>query len=650
MSISKIQETYKDIDKVRYEALSSSSRDEYLNDYDNLNLVLFNYCTKYLKIPLMSGRIPQLKSLDEKIVEEQTKNTPPGSLEILNYYFWDWESYTSPCSMIFDLLTPDGAAAIRIPNRIFEKIKVDIEPEFFINGIFGYEDGRDSINDEDYILPISCKYIGLWISRIKTKQIFVWTEPLFDFDEDEDSDDMKALDMFHQNFLNKTKRTPPDESYKQLIAGNPIFYPREKLINLEHLYYTLEYDSLAKLEFHNMKERKLKDISKDYANSAFESDILLNCFKVDDDGLVFDNAKFTKANKDSKSDILDFTKTPFYEELKKYQDGHWGISPRKNLASVDNFIIIETVDYEYSPLSYSIYHPSEWSWNEFKNWQAIEGELKVCALKINTDEVLLDYLLHFLRSKNGDMKLKLASFQQKYIFGVVEKDYSWKDISIPLPEIQDQKVIASALNKTKNMYDRIQTLETNLLTNPINAQEADAELKDMISRLEMISDVEKILQLIEKRGRENTTVELKQTLRLDIKTNNSEKHIETSALKTIPAFMNTDGGILLIGVSDDGEVTGMDHEIEQFHKDSQDHFKLWFGKLLDRRIGKEFINKIEFELVLVKEKYVLKVECSAITEGNGCYLDGKDFYVRRHAYSEKLEGSDLVIYSKEHFV
>ena len=85
MSISKIQETYKDIDKVRYEALSSSSRDEYLNDYDNLNLVLFNYCTKYLKIPLMSGRIPHPKSLNEKIVEEQTKNTPPGSLELLNY-------------------------------------------------------------------------------------------------------------------------------------------------------------------------------------------------------------------------------------------------------------------------------------------------------------------------------------------------------------------------------------------------------------------------------------------------------------------------------------------------------------------------------------------------------------------------------------
>ena len=236
MSISKIQEAFKDVDKVRYEALSSSSRDEYLNDYDNLNLVLHNYCVKYLKIPLMSGQIPKLNVLNEKIVEEQIKNTSPGSIEILNYYYLDWESYTSPCSMIFDLLTTDGFAAIRIPNRIFEKIKTDIEPEFFINGIFGYEDGRDSIEDEDYILPISCKYIGLWISRIKTEQIFVWTEPLFDFDEDEESDDMKALDILHQSFSKKTQRTALDKSYKQLIAGNPIFYPAEDLINLEHFH------------------------------------------------------------------------------------------------------------------------------------------------------------------------------------------------------------------------------------------------------------------------------------------------------------------------------------------------------------------------------------------------------------------------------
>ena len=147
---------------------------------------------------------------------------------------------------------------------------------------------------------------------------------------------------------------------------------------------------------------------------------------------------------------------------------------------------MKTVNYEYSPLSYKFYHPSKWNWSEFKQWQTSEtDEINICALKINKDKVLLDYLLYFLRSSYGDIKLKLASFNQ-------HKDYSWKDITIPLPEIQDQKVISSALNKTKNMNDRIQTLETNLLTNSIDAKETESELRDMASRLDMISDSDRI--------------------------------------------------------------------------------------------------------------------------------------------------------------
>jgi len=607
MSISKIQEAFKDVDKVRYEALSSSSRDEYLNDYDNLDLVLYNYCVKYLKIPLMSGQIPKLNVLNEKIVEEQIKNTSPGSIEILNYYYVDWESYTSPCSMIFDLLTTDGFAAIRIPNRIFEKIKTDIEPEFFINGIFGYEDGRDSIEDEDYILPISCKYIGLWISRIKTEQIFVWTEPLYDFDEDEGSDDMKALDMLHQSFSNKIKRTPKDKSYKQLIAGDPIFYPREKLINLEHLYYTLEYDSLAKLEFSNIKEKILNNISEVYGDSAFHCKSSFLCFQENGEKLEFDNTKFSKFMKESEKD--DWFDSIFYKELKAYNDND-SASQRKKLALIKDFIIIETLQYAFSPISFSIFHPSDWTWNEYKQWQSMEGELEVCLLKINTSEVLLDYLLHFLRSKNGNLKLKLASFiSPKHTLGLYEKEYSWRDIAIPLPEIKDQKVIVSSLNKTSKLNEKIQTLEDSLLTNPTNAIQTEIEITDMVNRLEMLSESDQISQWINKRGNETEHIEFKQTLRLDIKTQTREDRIETSALKTIVGFINNNGGYLVIGVSDDNQITGMEDELSKFHKGSHDRFKLFFGDKISRRIDKKFFNNISYELIPISGMYVFRVKC-----------------------------------------
>ena len=64
MSISKIQETYKEIAKNRYEALSNSSRYEYLNDWDHLEVFLFDYCVKYLNIPLMEDLIPHKKPIN----------------------------------------------------------------------------------------------------------------------------------------------------------------------------------------------------------------------------------------------------------------------------------------------------------------------------------------------------------------------------------------------------------------------------------------------------------------------------------------------------------------------------------------------------------------------------------------------------------
>ena len=81
----------------------------------------------------------------------------------------------------------------------------------------------------------------------------------------------------------------------------------------------------------------------------------------------------------------------------------------------------------------------------------------------------------------------------------------------------------------------------------------------------------------------------------------------------------------------------------ELHKNSFDGFKIWFGRLLDKKIGKKFLNLIEFELIKVNENHVLEVKCLFIKEGSGCYLDGK-FYVRRNPYTERLDGQELVEY------
>ena len=64
------------------------------------------------------------------------------------------------------------------------------------------------------------------------------------------------------------------------------------------------------------------------------------------------------------------------------------------------------------------------------------------------------------------------------------------------------------------------------------------------------------------RDGESKVIEFKETLSLDVKQNIKAKYIIESALKTVVAFLNTEGGTLLIGVNDNGEILGMDYEIQ----------------------------------------------------------------------------------------
>src|SRR3546814_12750902 len=63
---------------------------------------------------------------------------------------------------------------------------------------------------------------------------------------------------------------------------------------------------------------------------------------------------------------------------------------------------------------------------------------------------------------------------------------------------------------------------------------------------------------------EGDGVEFKSTLRMNLHTGQVDDKMQVTVLKTIAGFLNAKGGTLLIGVSDDGQVTGL----------SADNFKI----------------------------------------------------------------------------
>lgn len=61
--------------------------------------------------------------------------------------------------------------------------------------------------------------------------------------------------------------------------------------------------------------------------------------------------------------------------------------------------------------------------------------------------------------------------------------------------------------------------------------------------------------------------------------------MEGAVLKTIAAFMNTEGGSLLIGVGDDGHPLGLEKDIETLKNKNQDGFEVALMTAIATRLG-----------------------------------------------------------------
>jgi len=87
---------------------------------------------------------------------------------------------------------------------------------------------------------------------------------------------------------------------------------------------------------------------------------------------------------------------------------------------------------------------------------------------------------------------------------------------------------------------------------------------------------------------ESTSLEFKSTLRFNVKTQAKDAEIEQEVVKTIAAFLNTEGGILLIGVEDNGNIYGIEHDLEYVHRKNIDGFERSLRELVHNRIGPEY--------------------------------------------------------------
>jgi hypothetical protein len=157
---------------------------------------------------------------------------------------------------------------------------------------------------------------------------------------------------------------------------------------------------------------------------------------------------------------------------------------------------------------------------------------------------------------------------------------------------------------------------------------------------------------------ENSNVEFKSTLRWDIKESKLNKDLENVILKTVAAFNNGNGGTLFIGVSDEGEVLGLqsDYATLKISAD-KDGFEQHLLNLINAAYSVQFsASQVKVSFPSINQTEICMVEISKGSKP--LYTQAKDkngqavekFYVRSGNASKEIEKpSEIASYCEARF-
>jgi len=362
----------------------------------------------------------------------------------------------------------------------------------------------------------------------------------------------------------------------------------------------------------------LRNLTENKSSHHLETGVFVN----ESDFKGFNNYKITKQIEKLQTQYKEFEECRLVDISTEISSG----KQNKNFEEKNNALYIPRVG--NSPVIYNLRQTTLKHQNYFQ-------------IVLDQSVVLNEYVSLFFSSDLG--RLVLESLYGGTISPTTPKK-ELEQVSIPIPSINEQRIVITANHKLEKLEKSIDDFKSELSLNPKSAIAIQDKIDDMLHSLDILSDVDHMQSLIRKG--ESKTLEFKQTFSLNTHTRKKDKGCEKSSLKTVVAFLNTDGGNLLIGVDDKGNITGLREEMDKFHK-SEDKFLLHFKNLIKDKIGGDFYPFVDYRIVNIDEMKVLFVECKPST--SPCYYAGEEFFVRANPATDQLKGPKLVKYIKIHF-
>lgn len=288
----------------------------------------------------------------------------------------------------------------------------------------------------------------------------------------------------------------------------------------------------------------------------------------------------------------------------------------------------------------SIFFPSVWNSPILCDFQNLVITKKnYYQVKLDSRTVSAEYVSYFFRSELGSL-IRSSLLKGEIIPHINKSDLA--SLDLPLPDIATQNNIIDTYRRFNKLKEWIAEVENELSINPITSWILE-EMKNMEESIWRMKKHDFIASLVLRW--ESKTLEFKKCLG-SIKEQNSNWYNLTKAiLKTICAFLNTDGGILLVWVMDNWSIFWIENDTSHPFRSKDDYLKYLHNLLMDR-IWWDYMQYIDYDIELVNENYVLIIQCK--TSDSPVYYEDK-FYIRTNPATDELKPRELVSYITSRF-
>lgn len=145
---------------------------------------------------------------------------------------------------------------------------------------------------------------------------------------------------------------------------------------------------------------------------------------------------------------------------------------------------------------------------------------------------------------------------------------------------------------------------------------------------------------------ESVNLEFKSSFRWDMKEHKLNRALEAVVLKTLAGYMNGNGGTLLIGVADDGSVTGLEQDYKTLKKPDRDGFEQVLMTAIATKLGGDACREVQMVFHSLESRDVCRVMVAPahrpvyVKDG-----DSPRLYVRTGVSTRELNVQEAINYT-----